>query len=195
MHTTQIIMNTDETKTENTSVNSTTHNIANSGDADKIKTMLQDNPDYISSTDDKGWTPLHTAAYNGQKNLIKLLMANGAEINAIAKDGVTPIDVAAMNGHRDAVDLLFHYGGTPSKKAVFVWPVIGAIVIAALFFIEFILFDNWTNGGKGGNGSVLPWTIAFLGLISLFYKCVRNIFFLLRRKRIFKSLGIHIKET
>jgi len=188
-------MNADETKTEKTSVNLTIHDIAKSGDADKIKTLLQNNPNYISSNDDKGWTPLHTAAYNDRKFVIKLLMANGAEINAIAKDGVTPIDLAAMNGHSDAVDLLFRYGGTPSKKAVFVWPVIGAIGIAALFFIQLILFDNWTNGGKGGNGSVLPWTFSFLVLISLFYKCVRNIYFLLRRKRIFKSLGIHIKET
>ena len=124
-----------------------------------------------------------------------MLLANGADINAKTKDGATPIDLAAVNGQRDVVELLFHHGGTPLKTLALAVPIFGAVSIAAFIWIEWLCFDKWTNGGKGGNGSVLPWAVAFLALASLLFNCVRDIFSRLRRLRLFSSLGIQIQDS
>ena len=51
----------------------------------------------VNAKDDNGWTPLHHAAWNSHKEIIELLIAAGADMNA--KDnygdyGKTPLDYA-----------------------------------------------------------------------------------------------------
>jgi ankyrin repeat protein len=41
-----------------------------------------------------GVTPLHTAAYNGHVDIVKLLLEHGADPTVRNKDGDTPLDVA-----------------------------------------------------------------------------------------------------
>ena len=47
------------------------------------------------------YTPLSLAASGGYVNIIKLLLAHGAEINSRtgSKLGISPLMLAAMNGH------------------------------------------------------------------------------------------------
>ena len=47
----------------------------------------------VNKSNESGYTPLHLAAYNKEK--IELLLANGANINAVTTDGLTPLMVAA----------------------------------------------------------------------------------------------------
>ncbi|KAF5874813.1 putative nb-arc and ankyrin domain protein [Botrytis fragariae] len=47
----------------------------------------------------QGWTPLIHAASNGNENIVKLLLENGAEINAKSESGCTPLYEAASWGH------------------------------------------------------------------------------------------------
>ena len=51
-------------------------------------------------------TPLHWAAVGGHKDVVELLLAHGAEVNARYSDGYTPLHYAAANGHKDVVELL-----------------------------------------------------------------------------------------
>lgn len=55
-------------------------------------------------------TPLHKAARDGNTNLVKVLIANHADINAKERDGRTPLHWAALNGHLDVVNLLLANG-------------------------------------------------------------------------------------
>ena len=43
------------------------HDAAKSGDVEKVKALLKDNPDLVISQDDIGFTPLHYAAFKGYK--------------------------------------------------------------------------------------------------------------------------------
>ena len=58
------------------------------------------------------YTPLSLAASGGYTNIIKLLLAHGAEINSRtgSKLGISPLMLAAMNGHTAAVKLLLDMG-------------------------------------------------------------------------------------
>jgi ankyrin repeat protein len=82
------------------------HDAAQSGDLEKVKTLLKDNSDLVSSKDTNGLTPLHVAADWGHKDVAELLLAKGADVNAKVKDGETPLDMAAFDGHKDVVELL-----------------------------------------------------------------------------------------
>ena len=82
------------------------HEAAVAGDLDKVKALLKDNPDLVSTTDDRGLTPLHMAAWYGRTNVEQLLLAKNADINARDVGGRTPLDLAAWFGGKAATELL-----------------------------------------------------------------------------------------
>jgi ankyrin repeat protein len=63
---------------------------------------------------DRGWTPLHQAAYSNQPVLAERLIAAGASLDAEAHGaGGTPLIVSLFWGHRETADLLATHGVTP----------------------------------------------------------------------------------
>jgi ankyrin repeat protein len=63
---------------------------------------------------DRGWTPLHQAAYSNQPVLCERLIAAGASPDAEAHGaGGTPLIVALFWGHREAADRLATHSVTP----------------------------------------------------------------------------------
>lgn len=58
----------------------------------------------------EGGTPLHTAARGGHLEVIKFLIANGADVNARRKDGESALSEAVFNGHIDAARFLIASG-------------------------------------------------------------------------------------
>ena len=82
------------------------HHAAYDGDLDKVKALLKDNPDLVFSKDELGLTPLHTAAAGGHKEMVELLLAKKADINARNKNGMTPLHYAAADDLRGVAELL-----------------------------------------------------------------------------------------
>lgn len=81
------------------------------GNFSKTKALLKANPDLVFSKDEYGYTPLHRAAFMGQKHVAQLLLAGGATVNAKDNFGDTPLDEAASMGHKDVAELLLADGG------------------------------------------------------------------------------------
>src|SRR5471032_627403 len=81
------------------------HTAAARGDVEKVKALLADNPDLVSSQDEHGWTPLYFAAASGHKDVVELLVANKADVNAVNQH-FTPLHAAVLNHHQDVADLL-----------------------------------------------------------------------------------------
>ena len=48
----------------------------------------------MNAKDEDGWTPLHKAATFGNLPIAKLLIGEGANVNAKTEDGETPLDYA-----------------------------------------------------------------------------------------------------
>ena len=60
-----------------------------------------------SATNDRGWTPLHQAAYRNDPEMVTLLLEAGASPYAVAPgSGGTPLAVAAFWGHRESMTTL-----------------------------------------------------------------------------------------
>ncbi|MFZ0940631.1 MAG: ankyrin repeat domain-containing protein [Candidatus Sulfotelmatobacter sp.] len=60
---------------------------AGNGDLARVQALLKHNPDLVFSTDRRGNTPLHAAAFSGQSDVAELLLANKADANAKTSEG------------------------------------------------------------------------------------------------------------
>jgi HEAT repeat protein len=89
---------------------------AKSGDLEKVKALLKDNPDLVSSKDSYGYTPLYYAARYGHKDVAQLLLANHAEVNAKDNYGLTPLHWAM--DHKDIAELLLAKGADVNSKTI-----------------------------------------------------------------------------
>ena|SRR5688572_20190967 len=52
------------------------------GDTDRVRFLLEANPDLIGARDTDGATALHRAAFNGHRSVVELLCSAGADLNA-----------------------------------------------------------------------------------------------------------------
>ena len=105
------------------------HEAAAEGNVERVKELLEANPDLASVADDLGDNPLHCAAGRGQEAVIILLLSHRAEVNAKGAFDETPLHRAARQGHASAVELLLANkadvnaqgieGKTPLQVAVF----------------------------------------------------------------------------
>lgn len=86
-------------------------NAAYDGDLELAKALLKDHPGLVFSRDDDGETPLHYAAKKAHKEVVELLLANNAEVNAKSNSGKTPLRCAADKGHENVVKFLRQHGG------------------------------------------------------------------------------------
>jgi ankyrin repeat protein len=82
------------------------HTAASTGDLLKVKALLHDNPKLISSLDANGFTPLYVAALRRQTEMVALLLANKADVDAKNKDEETPLHAAAGMRAKEVVALL-----------------------------------------------------------------------------------------
>jgi ankyrin repeat protein len=57
-----------------------------------------------------GWTGLHAAAAGGHTDVIRYLVAAGADVNAIDRVGDSPLQLATAEHHEDAARLLADHG-------------------------------------------------------------------------------------
>ena len=66
----------------------------------------------VNAKDGSGMTPLHWAIECGHPDMVKLLIAKGADMHIVtAVSHQTPLHLAAALGHRDIVTLLIGYAG------------------------------------------------------------------------------------
>jgi hypothetical protein len=63
-----------------------------------------------------GWAPLHYAATNGHLEIMQLLLDENAYIDAESPNGTTPLMMAAQYGSAPAVKLLLDAGADPRLK-------------------------------------------------------------------------------
>ncbi|KAJ1472188.1 ankyrin repeat-containing domain protein [Baffinella frigidus] len=80
---------------------------AEEGDVAKIHQIVDAGGDVdVKVTGERGRTPLHLAAWNGDEAAIKALVAAKADVHAEDEMGRTPLHYAAENGHEAAIKAL-----------------------------------------------------------------------------------------
>ena len=89
---------------------------------ESIKLMLSTPGVDVNASSDFGATALHFAAHRGHLEVVQLLLAKGAKVNALATGGKwtgkTPLDVVSgmgMSGKPEVSDAIKAKGGKPGK--------------------------------------------------------------------------------
>lgn len=73
----------------------------------------------VNDANDRGWTPLHQAAYSNQCDVAGLLIDNGADLETEAHGaGGTPLVAALFWGNREVADLLGRHSLAPGNLRV-----------------------------------------------------------------------------
>jgi hypothetical protein len=83
-----------------------------------VKRLLSIRNINVNVKDDwRGYTPLHYAACHGHIEIARLLLQNGAEVNAKCNGGSTPLHSAAAHGHVEILHLLVENGADLEAQA------------------------------------------------------------------------------
>ncbi|MHC4119327.1 MAG: ankyrin repeat domain-containing protein [Planctomycetota bacterium] len=89
------------------------HNTAKEGNLGRVKSLLSENPELLNAKDEDGHAGLYFALDEDcDKDIVELLLAKGADVNAKVNAGFTALDLATAQGHKDVADLLRKHGGT-----------------------------------------------------------------------------------
>jgi len=84
-----------------------------SGGLALVETLLVAGAD-VNDANDRGWTPLHAAAYANHSTIAAALIERGADLDAEAHgSGGTPLIAALFWGHREVADLLGRHSVAP----------------------------------------------------------------------------------
>ena len=103
------------------------HSATKNGNIKAVKQHLAAGTDVNAKEEDLlGWTPLHYTATSGNRQITKLLISKGANVNAINSNNDTPLDIAALtfgietskqrSNLTQTADLLRKHGGKTSKE-------------------------------------------------------------------------------
>ena len=88
---------------------------AEEGNVKAVKGYLANGVNVDKRDESYGGTPLHFAAYRGNE-VVELLIANGADVNAKNQADATPLDKAIEKNRVETVNLLRKHGGKTKKE-------------------------------------------------------------------------------
>ncbi|XP_042877702.1 ankyrin repeat and SOCS box protein 3-like [Penaeus japonicus] len=113
------------------------------GDSQLLQELLQKGYP-ANGHDNRGWQPLHEAAYNGHVECVRLLtMSDDVEVDALTHEGATPLQLACRQGtqHTEVVKLLTKAGADPNmlKGDAWVLPLPKAITTNNIDIVKELL--------------------------------------------------------
>ncbi|PNH06520.1 Ankyrin repeat domain-containing protein 11 [Tetrabaena socialis] len=95
---------------------------APTADTSHVQQLINHGAD-VNAHDNNGWTPLHTAAYHGQEEIVRILLAASADVNARNKAEETPLHLAAKWPQDRVVEAAADLGRIKTRIAAQIWPV------------------------------------------------------------------------
>lgn len=93
------------------------HDAAKSGEVEKVRSLLQEDPSLVSSLDENGMTLLDCAAARKQIDVATLLIEKGADVNLTGHGKLTAIHFAALAGSLEIANVLLAHGADPKARA------------------------------------------------------------------------------
>lgn len=131
------------------------------GDLEAVTMMLEKDPNALHTRDKKGYSLLHRAALEGQKEMVELLISRGAVVDEWTRDGntVTPLHLAADQGHKDIVLLLIEKGADVNRIArgnYFRWTPLSFASVKGRKDVVKLLIQKGANVKPGGKSKLNP---------------------------------------
>jgi len=82
------------------------HAAAGNGETEIVRLLVASKANLEVRADALGWTPLHYAVANGNRETAEVLLNAGADVNARIPNGETPLHLAAARNNKQLVELL-----------------------------------------------------------------------------------------
>ena len=86
------------------------------GDESRVRAMLERHSQLATQVDGRGDYPIHHAARNGDTEIVRLLIENGADVNVAGQRGHTVLYCAGGHGHGDTVRVLLDSNADVAAK-------------------------------------------------------------------------------
>ncbi|KWU56535.1 MULTISPECIES: ankyrin repeat domain-containing protein [Bacillus] len=118
-----------------------------SGEKEKVVEIINTDPSVVNSFSEDGWTPLHLAAYFGQKEIASFLLEQGAEIHIRAKNENenTPLQAAIANKQSELVAFLIEKGSDVNAVQSGGWTGLHEAALLGNEEIIILLLENGAN--------------------------------------------------
>jgi ankyrin repeat protein len=95
------------------------HDAVKKGDLAAVQAILDARPDSLKAVNERGYTPLHVAAFEGRLKIASLLIEKGADFEAKNPTGFTPLFLAILGQKPEAVRLLLENGADVNAQTRF----------------------------------------------------------------------------
>jgi ankyrin repeat protein len=92
------------------------HDACKAGDLGQVKALLAKDPSLLQAKTEEGKSPLHMATGWGQVEIVKYLIAVGADIHAVNNNGGNPIHVAGSQNQPECARILVAHGARINAK-------------------------------------------------------------------------------
>ena len=88
------------------------------GRLERVKSLVTRDHSLVGSYSPDGFSVLALSAYLGQKDVTEFLIANGADVNAVAKNptGFTALTGATANNHADIAKMFVNHGANVNYR-------------------------------------------------------------------------------
>jgi len=129
---------------------------AKQGDVDAVKQFIVAGEDVNAKGGEWDMTPLHLAVREGHKEIVEILIAEGAPLNAKGVGGFTPLHLAAEEGHKAVADLLISNGADVNAKNEYgSTPLFYATADGQKEIAELLIAKGAEVNAKASNGTLL----------------------------------------
>jgi len=92
------------------------HELAQKGDLEGVKAIIEKNPELVNARDKDGRTPLHWACRGVHLEVVKFLVNKGADVNAEDSNKVVPLHSLAVRNSASAIAILTAKGANVDAK-------------------------------------------------------------------------------
>ncbi len=87
----------------------------------RVRELLEQDPALLSAYSHDGWTALHLASFFGHGEIVSLLLAQGADVNARSRSARfaasnTPLHAAAANRQTAVAEILLEHGADVNAR-------------------------------------------------------------------------------
>ena len=145
------------------------HNAAAAGDLNKVKALLEADPNLLESRNEDGYTPLISACFGMQPNYItqvevaNYLIDKGANVKAKCNEGGNALTYAVHRIHEGEFDLiqrLISLGVDVNAGYMGIYTALGSVVVSGNTEVAKLLIDNGADiNFKSFDGTYLQMVI------------------------------------
>ncbi len=138
------------------------HDDARQGNLPAVRALLQQDPKQVNAvtSDRMVMTPLHFAAQFGQVEMVKFLLAQGADVHARDGNRATPLFRAALRGQTACAELLIRAGADVNAEGnENIRPLHLAAMMGHTDTVKLLLAHGARTDVKDSTGTT-PWEFA-----------------------------------